>query len=164
MLTGHGLKDPDLAISQASVPAVVDADLKSVLDRARSLRSPGPRSVVARADLTTFGVFMGTAAVRPHCVSLVVFGEPRPFPKKKPACQLGRDRAGLARKAAAFPRPQLRPRRADATAGSEGRFQEGRCPGSSKSGAENPGGVCRRPRAPLVFALPWFAIVDASPP
>jgi threonine synthase len=32
VLTGHGLKDPDLAISQVSVPAVVDADLKSVLE------------------------------------------------------------------------------------------------------------------------------------
>jgi threonine synthase len=31
VLTGHGLKDPDLAISQASVPPVVDADLGSVL-------------------------------------------------------------------------------------------------------------------------------------
>ena len=31
VLTGHGLKDPDLAISQASVPDVVDADLVSVL-------------------------------------------------------------------------------------------------------------------------------------
>jgi len=31
VLTGHGLKDPDLAISQASVPDVVDADLASVL-------------------------------------------------------------------------------------------------------------------------------------
>ena len=31
VLTGHGLKDPDLAISQASVPPVVDADLVSVL-------------------------------------------------------------------------------------------------------------------------------------
>jgi threonine synthase len=31
VLTGHGLKDPDLAISQVSVPAVVDADLGSVL-------------------------------------------------------------------------------------------------------------------------------------
>jgi len=31
VLTGHGLKDPDLAISQVSVPAVVDADLASVL-------------------------------------------------------------------------------------------------------------------------------------
>lgn len=31
VLTGHGLKDPDLAISQASVPEVVDADLASVL-------------------------------------------------------------------------------------------------------------------------------------
>ena len=27
VLTGHGLKDPDLAISQISVPDVVDADL-----------------------------------------------------------------------------------------------------------------------------------------
>jgi threonine synthase len=31
VLTGHGLKDPDLAISQAAVPDVVDADLESVL-------------------------------------------------------------------------------------------------------------------------------------
>src|SRR5271165_5357150 len=31
VLTGHGLKDPDLAISQALVPDVVDADLASVL-------------------------------------------------------------------------------------------------------------------------------------
>ena len=31
VLTGHGLKDPDLAISQAIVPDVVDADLGSVL-------------------------------------------------------------------------------------------------------------------------------------
>ena len=31
VLTGHGLKDPDLAISQVSVPPVVDADLPSVL-------------------------------------------------------------------------------------------------------------------------------------
>ncbi len=31
VLTGHGLKDPDLAISQISVPAVVDADLDAVL-------------------------------------------------------------------------------------------------------------------------------------
>jgi threonine synthase len=31
VLTGHGLKDPDLAISQVSVPAVVEADLGSVL-------------------------------------------------------------------------------------------------------------------------------------
>jgi len=31
VLTGHGLKDPDLAISQVSVPAVIDADLGSVL-------------------------------------------------------------------------------------------------------------------------------------
>jgi threonine synthase len=31
VLTGHGLKDPDLAISQVSVPPVVDADLSSVL-------------------------------------------------------------------------------------------------------------------------------------
>ena len=27
VLTGHGLKDPDIAISQISVPTVVDADL-----------------------------------------------------------------------------------------------------------------------------------------
>ena len=32
VLTGHGLKDPDLAISQISVPTVVDADLGAVLD------------------------------------------------------------------------------------------------------------------------------------
>jgi threonine synthase len=31
VLTGHGLKDPDLAIKQASAPPVVDADLASVL-------------------------------------------------------------------------------------------------------------------------------------
>jgi threonine synthase len=31
VLTGHGLKDPDLAISQASVPPVVEADLGAVL-------------------------------------------------------------------------------------------------------------------------------------
>lgn len=31
VLTGHGLKDPDLAISQISVPQVVDADLGAVL-------------------------------------------------------------------------------------------------------------------------------------
>jgi len=31
VLTGHGLKDPDLAISQVRVPDVVDADLRSVL-------------------------------------------------------------------------------------------------------------------------------------
>lgn len=31
VLTGHGLKDPDLAISQIAVPAVVDADLASVM-------------------------------------------------------------------------------------------------------------------------------------
>jgi hypothetical protein len=29
VLTGHGLKDPDLAISQISVPTVVDLDLES---------------------------------------------------------------------------------------------------------------------------------------
>ena len=28
VLTGHGLKDPDIAISQISVPTVVDADLR----------------------------------------------------------------------------------------------------------------------------------------
>jgi threonine synthase len=31
VLTGHGLKDPDIAISQISVPTVVDADLTAVL-------------------------------------------------------------------------------------------------------------------------------------
>ncbi len=31
VLTGHGLKDPDIAISQISVPSVVDADLHAVL-------------------------------------------------------------------------------------------------------------------------------------
>jgi threonine synthase len=31
VLTGHGLKDPDLAISQLTVPSAVDADLASVL-------------------------------------------------------------------------------------------------------------------------------------
>jgi threonine synthase len=32
ILTGHGLKDPDIAISQISVPRVVDADLGAVLE------------------------------------------------------------------------------------------------------------------------------------
>ena len=32
VLTGHGLKDPDIAISQISVPTVVDADLGAVLE------------------------------------------------------------------------------------------------------------------------------------
>jgi threonine synthase len=32
VLTGHGLKDPDIAISQISVPTVVDADLLAVLE------------------------------------------------------------------------------------------------------------------------------------
>lgn len=32
VLTGHGLKDPDLAISQISVPKVVDPDLDAVLE------------------------------------------------------------------------------------------------------------------------------------
>ena len=32
VLTGHGLKDPDLAISQISVPTPVDADFDAVLD------------------------------------------------------------------------------------------------------------------------------------
>ncbi len=41
VLTGHGLKDPDIAISQISVPTVVDADLGAVLQRA------GPRLSVA---------------------------------------------------------------------------------------------------------------------
>jgi threonine synthase len=31
VLTGHGLKDPDLAISQIAVPGVVDADIEAVL-------------------------------------------------------------------------------------------------------------------------------------
>ena len=31
VLTGHGLKDPDLAISQISVPTVIDLDLGSIL-------------------------------------------------------------------------------------------------------------------------------------
>ncbi|MGH9043399.1 MAG: threonine synthase, partial [Acidimicrobiales bacterium] len=31
VLTGHGLKDPDLAISQIEVPSVVDADIESIL-------------------------------------------------------------------------------------------------------------------------------------
>ena len=31
VLTGHGLKDPDLAIGQISVPSVVDLDLDAVL-------------------------------------------------------------------------------------------------------------------------------------
>jgi threonine synthase len=31
VLTGHGLKDPDIAISQISVPTAVDADLSAVL-------------------------------------------------------------------------------------------------------------------------------------
>jgi threonine synthase len=32
VLTGHGLKDPDIAISQISVPTVVDADLEAVIE------------------------------------------------------------------------------------------------------------------------------------
>ena len=31
VLTGHGLKDPDLAISQISVPTVVEPDLDAIL-------------------------------------------------------------------------------------------------------------------------------------
>ena len=31
VLTGHGLKDPDLAISQIDVPSVVDADIDAIL-------------------------------------------------------------------------------------------------------------------------------------
>jgi len=31
VLTGHGLKDPDLAIGQISVPSVVDLDLNVIL-------------------------------------------------------------------------------------------------------------------------------------
>jgi hypothetical protein len=30
VLTGHGLKDPDIAISQISVPATVEADYAAV--------------------------------------------------------------------------------------------------------------------------------------
>ncbi|MCL4312705.1 MAG: threonine synthase [Actinobacteria bacterium] len=33
VLTGHGLKDPDLAISQIEVPEVVEAELSAVVDR-----------------------------------------------------------------------------------------------------------------------------------
>ena len=33
VLTGHGLKDPDIAISQIRVPTVVDADLGAVLEQ-----------------------------------------------------------------------------------------------------------------------------------
>jgi threonine synthase len=32
VLTGHGLKDPDLAIGQISVPDTVDADYHAVLE------------------------------------------------------------------------------------------------------------------------------------
>ena len=32
VLTGHGLKDPDLAISQVRVPDAVDAEIGPVLD------------------------------------------------------------------------------------------------------------------------------------
>jgi threonine synthase len=31
VLTGHGLKDPDLAISQISVPTVIDLNLRTIL-------------------------------------------------------------------------------------------------------------------------------------
>jgi len=31
VLTGHGLKDPDLAITQISVPDVVESDLDAIL-------------------------------------------------------------------------------------------------------------------------------------
>jgi threonine synthase len=31
VLTGHGLKDPDIAISQISVPTAIDAELGAVL-------------------------------------------------------------------------------------------------------------------------------------
>jgi threonine synthase len=31
VLTGHGLKDPDLAISSVKVPVTIDANLESVL-------------------------------------------------------------------------------------------------------------------------------------
>jgi threonine synthase len=33
VLTGHGLKDPDLAISQIDVPSVVDADIEVILSQ-----------------------------------------------------------------------------------------------------------------------------------
>jgi threonine synthase len=33
VLTGHGLKDPDLAISQIDVPSVVDADIEAILSQ-----------------------------------------------------------------------------------------------------------------------------------
>jgi threonine synthase len=32
VLTGHGLKDPDVAISQVTVPTAVDAELAAILD------------------------------------------------------------------------------------------------------------------------------------
>ncbi len=31
VLTGHGLKDPDLAIGQIEVPSIVDADIESII-------------------------------------------------------------------------------------------------------------------------------------
>jgi threonine synthase len=33
VLTGHGLKDPDLAISQIEVPSVVDARIETILEQ-----------------------------------------------------------------------------------------------------------------------------------
>jgi threonine synthase len=32
VLTGHGLKDPDVAIGQIAVPKAVDAELSAVMD------------------------------------------------------------------------------------------------------------------------------------
>ena len=43
VLTGHGLKDPDFAISQISVPTVVEADLGAVLDELSALGRAGRR-------------------------------------------------------------------------------------------------------------------------
>ena len=37
VLTGHGLKDPDLAISQISVPTTVEADFGAVLEASGSV-------------------------------------------------------------------------------------------------------------------------------
>ena len=45
VLTGHGLKDPDIAIGQIAVPTAVDADVRRHPGRARSVASAGmPRS------------------------------------------------------------------------------------------------------------------------
>ena len=46
VLTGHGLKDPDLAIKAISVPTVIDLDLSSVLAEISAVGRPlGPRGV-----------------------------------------------------------------------------------------------------------------------